>query len=425
MLWWWLWRLRATYPQIRRRAAQRIGESGKRSAQALEALQLLLTDPEVGDTALRSFCQLGGVDDLLKLADHELAWVRAGVARQLGWWATRDQRAAEALKKLLQDTKQDVRIAAGEALAQTGDASLRALAREAEIDRHMAGLEARSDWARMSESAVALARLEARRALPLLLAALRYSFDLERMGEIYEYDRDARKGSQFSGELAASLESQGRKTEAEALLLREYSACMAYPWAKTQERLDRLQLPLVGAVGAVGDVTAIGSLIALPIEGLGALQQARDEALANIRGAAAVQEYSRLLEQSIDGRVWKVGYLAAQTLGRLQDVAATPALVKALNTLLARRDPNLLSEVVCALGRVGDERAVEPLIRVVTDPQFDPEQARSSMANHELTQMRAGANLGLRRITSQELFDPSAWKAWWESDASKPWRAAS
>ena len=103
-------------------------------------------------------------------------------------------------------------------------------------------------------------------------------------------------------------------------------------------------------MGSIGDVSSIGVLMALPImeRGLGLVRV--EDALAGIRGPAAVQEYSRLLEQNIDGQNTNVLHLAGTMLGRLQDASATPVLVNAVNAHQARLDLEPLRAVVSALG---------------------------------------------------------------------------
>jgi HEAT repeat protein len=101
---------------------------------------------------------------------------------------------------------------------------------------------------------------------------------------------------------------------------------------------------------------------------------------------------------------------AASALQEYRDPESVPLLLAMLH------DPDVQTEsVLTALGRAGDDRAIEPLIALAEDIV-----ARDPNIERVTHPARVQVLNALRRITGTDLGrDPADWRKWWEAEQAK------
>ena len=114
-----------------------------------------------------------------------------------------------------------------------------------------------------------------------------------------------------------------------------------------------------GVLGDIGDEKAIESLTAkLMDEDSGVGEQAA-EALGKIRSNKAVVPLIGALEHPLRS----VRKAAVRSLGQIGDISAVDPLIKLGE---ASTDPSIICEIAIAMGRIGDQKVLEPLMLLVS-----------------------------------------------------------
>ncbi len=138
MLYWTLKKTRSKQWEVRRKAAEKLGNSGDPSA--VEPLIVLLQDRKLSVT-IEAASALGKIGDpravkpMLELIHHQYRSVRRSVARALG--KIGDPRAVEPLLEILEDTDTSVSVAAAKALGKIGDTSALSALESVAVDREV------------------------------------------------------------------------------------------------------------------------------------------------------------------------------------------------------------------------------------------------------------------------------------------------
>ena len=201
-----------------------------------------------------------------------------------------------------------------------------------------------ADWRRILRDAERLVRKRDRRALDLLMPALRWRYDTARDKAIRMI---ARMGPLVVTRLFESLETASRAVERRAA---------------------------ADALGLIGDSRAVSRLLRRLDDPAMSVRRSAMVALLRLEAVPAVPRIVRLLEDESGG----VRVLAATVLGRFGDPRAVSGLVRAL------RDPQwyVRQASATALGAIGDRRSLPALEAAAKDP-------RKAVARAALAALRA------------------------------------
>lgn len=392
-------------PLVRMQVAEHFGETGE--TKAVEPLIRALKDEdgEVRGHAIRALEKIGdarAVEPLIQTLEDEYLGIRTSGIRALG--AIGDARAVEPLNKALKDEDHGIQMAAFYSLREIGneravDIIIQALSshnwtvrveaaetlddlswKPAREEQKTYYLIAKEEWREVIEEGklsvlpliqtlrvdCAPVRKEAAEALGEIGDARAVKSLIRLLGDkdhiIYQrFDDDSVEISgsvQFA--VADALGKIGDKMAVPALIQALRSRDFIATWSA------------VRALGNIGDVSAVDYLT----EHLSSDEAL--EALTKIKDPKVVE----VLIQKLKGGHGSanVQIAAARILGRIRDSKAVEPLIKALSDEYweVRR------EAAWALGMIGDARAVEPLLRVRSD---DEDGQVRSVAADALTQL--------------------------------------
>ncbi len=393
MLWWALRRLRSPDRDVRKRAAEKLARSSNRAAAA--ALVPLLQDPDssvrrAAAAALEAL-SFEPADDVAR------AWfaVARGRIRETDELGTA---AVPALVDALGDPDENVRITAASLLGGIGDTGA--------VEPLIAALEreAHGKWTR-GTAAEALARLQDGRALPALARAL---------GDSQVRDNAARALESFGARATDAvivalgdknarwmavkvLAKVGDERAVEPLVraLRDESISVREEAARTLQAIGdpRAAAPLIAALEDSEAAVASAAALALAASGSPEAERALARALGSDRaptrhaaasGLAAMEEAgSPHLVSALRHADWRVRSIAGDTLAArsfappslddavwlaiaraTEDEAATlgAEAVEPLVQALSHSDWRASATAVRALGKIGDTRAIGPLL---------------------------------------------------------------
>ena len=350
---------------------------------ALEPLRAALKDdaPAVrvmAASTLGRIRETGAVEPLISALKDENREVRQAAVNALRW--IRDTRAVEPLSLVLQDEDRDVRESTVQALGQFGDPRA--------TEPLIAAFRV---WPMTSSVGGALKRIGAPAVEPLCGAltdnnpAVR-TMAADTLGRI--------RDTAATPPLIRALQDEDgdvRRTVVTALrYIRDERAVEPLILVLQDENGD-VRESTVQALGQFGDPRAAGPLIA--VFRMWPETASVGRSLERI-GAPAVEPLCTALR---DGRT-AVRMMAADTLGRIRDTAATEPLVLALQD----ENGDVRRKVVTALRWIRDDRAVAPLIVALRDK--DPD-------------VRAAAASALKSIVGKDLGkDSEEWSQWWEEN---------
>jgi HEAT repeat protein len=146
------------------------------------------------------------------------------------------------------------------------------------------------------------------------------------------------------------------------------------------------------ALGEIGDPKGVNSLINALSDRSWAVRKQSANSLGNIGGKEATDP----LIDALEDRDWHVRKYAAVALGKLKDERAIPTLLESLNDedsdvrwkaesglvkigekaveplieLISTKDWQLRARAVEVLGKIGDDRAIKPLIKIITPGKY-------------------------------------------------------
>lgn len=326
MLWFTLRQLRAKNPETRRRAAFKLGASRKRTA--VPALAAALGDPDWG--------------------------VRHAAVEALG--RIGDPRAGDALVAALRDKDWTVRSAAAAALMYVTDAR--------SLDALVAALKAPDEFVR-SSAVVALAKIGGRRAAQAVASMLRdddpgvLEQTLKALAQLgwapaspaerawfvvakKEWDQAVQLGGLAIQPLAVALDRSLKKGGG--------------GWAAGVEAAR--------ALGNIGDARAVPALA----KHLGVCEDSVAKIIALALGQIGDEGAVEPLVQALHRRNPEVRAMVMAALLTFNHKVVDPAI--ALLAEYKRQRPDVIDAVIALLSRVGDERAVEPLMLLVGVPRF-------------------------------------------------------
>ena len=192
-------------------------------------------------------------------------------------------------------------------------------------------VRAPEDWRAILRRAEVLVRRRDRRALDLLLPALRWRYDTAR------------------GKAVRLLARIGPIAVSRLLQIRDH--------AKTAVE----RRAAIDALGLIGDSRAVPRILRSLEDPAMSVRRSAMVALLRLEAMDAVPRIVRRLRDESGG----VRVLAATVLGRFGDPRAVPALIASL------RDPQwyVRQAAATALGEIGDLRAVGPLEKAARDPR--------------------------------------------------------
>jgi HEAT repeat protein len=337
---------------------------------------------------------------LLELLESPEADLRMYVALALGLRG--DARAVPALVRALEDGDANVRFHALEALgrlrARAAAPAVAAMAESPDFSDAFAALDA---LGALGDETVTP------RILPLLDDALLRSPALAALGRL--------GGEEAVAPLAALLAREdvaaGEVAQALAAIHARYQE--GFGDGEVIARLAAATTPPEGGPRLAAALAADPGAGAAPARVLGWLRVhgaagALVQALAHAEArGAAVEGLVRLGTGAIDALVAALGKLddealraAVSALGRIGSPAAVPALLALLESA-----PDAAAPVAHALGGIGDDRAFEPLLRLLDDPRAAVRQAAVGAlgsVGHPALRGRVGALLGSPSPTVRE-----------------------
>ncbi|GBL13446.1 phycocyanobilin lyase subunit alpha [Microcystis aeruginosa NIES-1211] len=228
--------------------------------------------------------------------------------------------AIPGLLKALEDSHEYVRRKAAEVLAEIGS--------ETAIPGLLKALED-SDWNVRWNAAFALGNIGSETAIPGLLKALKDS----------DYD--------VSGSAAEALGKIGTETTIPELL------------KALEDSDDDVRSKAAFALGNIGSETAIPGLLKALEDSNDDVRSNAAEALGKIGSETAIGGLLKALEESD----WYVRWNAAFALGKIGSETAIPGLLKALED----SDWNVRWNAAFALGNIGSETAIPGLLKALKD----------------------------------------------------------
>lgn len=369
--------------QVRRSAVAAL--AGRRDPGLVEALVSALRQGHRNFSVLSSALQLlsmTGVDltaSLVDLLRHPEADLRIQAALALGTQRRPD--AVAALLEALDDEDVNVRFHAIEALGKLSPpAAVERLATIAESHDFFLAFPALEALSRISDAAVAP------RMVPLLQDDLVGDQAAEALGQLGDEDAVA--------PLAAALDqlhlSPASVVDALTAIHRRYSVMFSGGAAHIEERV-RASISDSGATRVIDAAgRASGSSLRQFVTVLGWLRgDASERALAHMLGTPGVQHelleaivrfgtpmVDRLIEQ-MGAEDIETRRVAVVALGRIGDARAVEPLVR----LLDDDERGLLVAATAALGRLSDRRAFESLLRLLGDPDVSVRQGAIGALN--------------------------------------------
>jgi len=297
---------------VRERAAEALGKIG--DARAVEPLIATLKDSDVGVrwTAAEALGKLGdarAIEPLIATLHHDNDRMHNSAAEALGKLV--DTLAVEPLISALKDDDWRVRKAITELLGKIGDART--------VEPLIAALKD-DNWRVRETATVVLGKIGDAHAVEPLVAALRDS-------ELY-VSKEAVNALDLLGWRPGTDEDGARYWS----LKDEWDKCIEIGTQAVEPLIVRLKhgcLPAIEVLCKIGDARAVEPVISVL--------------------------------KDVNNWAWRTA--AAETLGKMGDVRAVEPLVAAL------KDDNwkVREAAAEALGAIGDARAIEPLIAVLKD----------------------------------------------------------
>ncbi len=329
--------------EVRRAAAVLLGHVGYRRAVDPLVACLKDEDRDVRISAAWASERLG-----YKPATEEARSAFLAAKREREQLARKAAAAVEQLIACLKDEDSDVRYKAMDALGKLGDARA--------VEPLIACLKEDPYGYR---AAHALGVLGDRRAVKPLIACLLEDVNSEMAAQALGMLSDARAVEpligclkhKYTGERASAAEALGKLGDARAV--EPLIACLL------KDEVEGVQVSVAHALAMLGDARAVEPLIAcLSKDKHGWVRECAVRALGNLGDARAVEPITACL---------KDGYLSAHMAAdeTLKKLGSPPDVV---GSLMARGNdiPEVLLSTVVVLGNLGDARAVEPLITVLT-----------------------------------------------------------
>ena len=399
MLWWTLWKLRSTNLETRRKAVKHLGTY--HHAKVLKHFVALLSDgqPEFRRLAAEGVSRIAwsikkhvqwvppgmalpkwddqeglgavAVQPLITALQDDDPTVREQAAEALG--AVGDPHALDALISLLHDSSRDVRRQTADTLAVLGDSRaaeplVGALSDQDQVVRLKAaealerlGWEPQDDQQRALravalshwEEAIALGRI----AVGPLVFALHHSGWLVRYPVIEGLGTIGDAGAVDALVEALGDHDPGARRRAVKALARIGKGAVNALLVTLESHDWELRRQSVGTLGVVGDIRAVQPLVAaLGDQDIGVRWQALD-AIERI-GGEAVEPLVSVLGMTDHGISW----WAAAALERIG-----PPAVEALISALSDKRWESRQQAAEVLGRLGDRRAIEPLVATLGD----------------------------------------------------------
>jgi len=364
-------------PSLRAGAATALGQIGDgRAARPLtEALED--DDERVRRRAISALGQIWRLPPLVRLGDDSPA-VRQGAALALG--QVRDRRVVRPLVAALRDQDGSVGASAATALGQLGDAQA--------VEPLVSALLTSKEPAARQSAAEALGNLGDRRAVEPLVAALK------------DRERDVRRrvatalGQLKDGRaiqpLIALCTDKGVQERVVKALAQIGGPAVPALIAACREGERDVRISAIAALGQMGGAQALEALLlSLREDRDGLVRAYAAMSLGQIGGVPALEALVTALREDRDRMVRTY---AAMSLGRTGEPQAVEALMATLKDKdedeavcrmaigalgwiwdlpplirLSDRDATVRQEAAAALGRLGDKRAIEPLLAILRD----------------------------------------------------------
>ncbi|MBW2537591.1 MAG: HEAT repeat domain-containing protein [Deltaproteobacteria bacterium] len=397
--------------QIRANAARMVGLSGQQ--EGLSALFRLLShrSPMVVLEASRAIGRIGGdraLTRLGELAGADATRLRSAAATGLGQMARSSSGASKMLGRLLGDPAPAVQRAAADGLARAAHAVVgadlkRACALLASQEDGVARAAARlvrpngegacaevEDLARRAEAGDAstldvLATLPGRRATVALLALARRGYETYRHGAV-KWVAPNRWAELDQGGTPGENKPRPRKPSSDPKRQALERLLAKFPERKQDQEEDPLLPPEVAAAQVVQMIRALAGragpeswLAHVATEAPLAVRVAALEALEGSDVGGDVEQAVRLALSSARASVRAAALHACQRLG---DGAVESAV-----RLLLDKDFDVRTEAARCLGRLGDSRALKPLMQALE-------------REHSVAAIRAVARLGDHAATA-------------------------
>ena len=355
---------------VRRAAIEALGQTGDSSAVApvVESLR----DPDLRIVAIEALCRIGdpAVAFLIEaIKDFNVRRVAVGALGQIGDYAVAP------LIEALREENPWVRMAAVEALGQTGNSSAVAplveALRDEEPSIRSTAIKSLGEIGDARSVATLIKALGDGNMRMTAIKALGQTGDVSAVAPLVEaltHENLRRSAIEALGEIgdAGAVAPLVETLRDEDCWVRE-AASMALgkigdpsavaPLAEALRDEDsRVRRAATEALGEIGDARAVVPLV----EALRVLdiQKVASKALGRIGDAA----FAPLVEALSDDREW-VLKAVIEALGETGDARAVAPLVE----LLRNKYSLVRSAVIKALGEIGDARAVAPLVEVLRD----------------------------------------------------------
>lgn len=368
--------LLADEPSLRARAVTALGQI--RDERAVEPLTKVLRDNDevVRCGAITALGRIWELQQLVRLGD-EREVVRGHAAATLGQLG--DMRAVQPLVAALRDSTGAVCASAATALGQLGDVQT--------VTPLISVLLTRDEPTARRSAAEALGKMDDRRAVePLIVALKDQERDVRRsvatalgqlrderaIGPLIEICRDryvqgssvkalAQIGRPAVQPLIVALKNGERDVRASAAIaLGQIGGIQAFEALLVSLRDDDLVVcaSVAVALGQVGNAQAVPALAITLREDRGRMARAGAAmSLGRLGGAQAIKALtSTLQDKDEDEAVWR---MAIGALGRIWNL---PHVVR-----LSDKDAKVRRSAAIALGQLGDERGIEPLLTTLRD----------------------------------------------------------
>ena len=166
--------------------------------------------------------------------------------------------------------------------------------------------------------------------------------------------------------------------------------------ALLQHRDADLRIQAALALGDQQDTAAVPALLEALGDPDANVRFHAIESLGRLRSTAAVQP----LLDIVESRDFFLAFAAIDALARIDDRSIAPRLV----SLLA--DPTLRAPVIDALGELGEDDVVAPLVRTLNDVAEDATTVAAALASiHPRAERQYGAGSGIEDVVSSKMTD--------------------